>query len=84
MYIQYFFLQKLEMQIQWGSEIWTSLGFEWSKRAWVANGLDFKWNQKFGSPTPFEIQTNGRHFVKNHLKYFESGQKRPDFEWLGQ
>ena len=28
----------------------------------------------------FEIQTNGRHLVKNHLK---SGQKCPDFEWSG-
>ena len=23
--------------LQWGSEIWTSLDFEWSKRSWVAN-----------------------------------------------
>ena len=27
---------------QWGSTIWTSLEFEWSKRGWVANGLDFE------------------------------------------
>ena len=27
---------------------------------------------------PFEIPTNARHFVKNHLK---SRQKCPDFEW---
>ena len=26
----------------------------------------------------FEIRTNGRHFVKNHMK---SGHKRPDFKW---
>ena len=29
---------------------------------------------------PFEIRTNSRHFVKNHLK---SGYKPLDFEWLG-
>ena len=29
---------------------------------------------------PFEIQTNGCHFVKKHLK---SGQKCPDFDWSG-
>ena len=28
--------------IQWGSEIWTSLDFEWSKRGWVANGPDLE------------------------------------------
>ena len=57
-------------KIQWGSEIWTSLDFKLSKRSWVANGLDFKWNLKSGSPTiwnldkwvpfcqkPFEIRT---------------------------
>ena len=29
---------------------------------------------------PFEIHTNGCHFVKNHLKF---GQKRPDCDWSG-
>ena len=29
---------------------------------------------------PFEIQTNGCHLIKTHLK---SGQKSPDFEWSG-
>ena len=28
--------------VQWGSEIRTSLDFEWSKRGWVATGLDFE------------------------------------------
>ena len=37
--------------VQWGSEIWTSLDFKWSKRCWVANGLDFEWDLKSGSPT---------------------------------
>ena len=36
---------------QWGSEIQTSMDFEWSKRGWVANGLDFEWDLKSGSPT---------------------------------
>ena len=34
-----------------GSEIQTSLDFEWSKRGWVANGPDFKWDLKTKSPT---------------------------------
>ena len=34
-----------------GSDIQTSLDFEWSKRGWVANGLDFVWDLKSGSPT---------------------------------
>ena len=34
-----------------GSEIRRSLDLEWSKRGWVANGLDFEWDLKFGSPT---------------------------------
>ena len=38
-------------QIQWGSEIRPSLDFEWSKTGWVANGLDFEWDLKSGSPT---------------------------------
>ena len=49
-----------------GSENRTSLDFKWSKIGWVANGQ------------PFEIRTNGCHFIQNHLKF---GQKCPDFEW---
>ena len=37
-----------QSSLQWGSEIWTSLDFEWSKRGWVANGLDFEWDLKSG------------------------------------
>ena len=37
--------------VQWGSEIRTSLDFEWSKRGWVANGPGFEWDLKSGSPT---------------------------------
>ena len=61
--------------IQWGSEIWPSLGFEWSKRGWVANGLDLEWDLNSGSPTiwnpvkwppfcqkPFEIRTKTSRF----------------------
>ena len=44
-----FNLQK-EILIQWGSEIRTSLDFEWLKRGGVANGMDFKWDLKSGSP----------------------------------
>ena len=39
------------MEIQWGSEIWTSLDLEWSKKGWVADGPDFEWDLKSGSPT---------------------------------
>ena len=41
------------------------------KMVWVTNGI---WNLEAG---PFEILTNGCHFVKNNLK---SGQKHPDFQ----
>ena len=37
--------------VQWGSEIGSSMDFEWSKRGWVASGLVFEWNLKSGSPT---------------------------------
>ena len=42
------------------------------KIVWILNG--------FCTPEaqPFELRTNGHHFVKHHLK---SGQKCPDFEW---
>ena len=39
--------------------------------------LDGIWNLE---AQPFEIQMNGHHFVKNHLK---SGQKCQDFGWFG-
>ena len=42
---------KVTTLITVGAEIWTSLDLEWSKRGWVANGLDYKWNLKFGNPT---------------------------------
>ena len=38
-------------EIEWGSEFKTSPDFEWLKRGWVANGPDFEWDQKSGSPT---------------------------------
>ena len=40
-----------QIVVQWGSEIWTSLDCEWSKRGWVANGLNFEWDLKSRSPT---------------------------------
>ena len=44
-------LKKVQIKVQWGSEIRPSLDFEWSKTGWVANGLDFEWDLKSGSPT---------------------------------
>ena len=63
--------------VQWGSEIMTSVDFEWSKKGWVTIRPDFKWDLKSRSQQ-LEIQTNGYHFVKNPLK---SGLKYLDFEW---
>ena len=34
--------------IQRGSEIRTCPDFEWSKRDWIANGQNFKWDLKSG------------------------------------
>ena len=69
-------------EIQWGSEIQTSLDFEWSKRGWLAISVDFKWDLKSGNleAQPSELRTNGPHLFRKHLK---SGQKRLDFEWYG-
>ena len=36
--------------VQWGSEIRTSLEFEWYKRGWLANDPDFKWDLKSWIP----------------------------------
>ena len=44
-------IQMPTRSVQWGSEIQTSLDFEWSKRGWVEKGLDLKWNLKSRSPT---------------------------------
>ena len=42
---------------------------------WIPKGI---WNLE---AQPFEIQTNGLHFVRQkHLKF---GQKCPDLEWSG-
>ena len=43
--------QAITKIIQWGTEIGTSLDFEWSKRGCVVNGLVFKSDLKSGSPT---------------------------------
>ena len=54
------------------------------KMSWIySSGFWMVWiSNRIWKPEAqlFEIQTNGRHFVKNHLK---SGQKRQDFEWSG-
>ena len=44
--------------IEWGSEIKTSLNFKWSKRGWVANYLDFKWDLECWSPTIWNPDKN--------------------------
>ena len=61
-----------ECPVQWGSEILTSTGFEWSRRGWFVNGLHFERDLKSGSPTtgnlppfcqkPFEIYTKTSRF----------------------
>ena len=35
----------------WGSEIRTSLDFEWPKGGSIPNGLDFNWDLESRSPT---------------------------------
>ena len=64
--------------IQWGSEIRPSLDFVWSKRSWllmvrISNGI---WNPE---AQPFEIWTNGSHFVKP----FEIQTKMSEFRMIG-
>ena len=49
------------------------------KRCWVVNGPDSEWDLKSGTPTTWN-PTNGRHFVKDHLK---SRQKCLVFKRLG-
>ena len=66
--------------VHWGSEIWTSLDFEWSKRGWVANGPYFKCDLKSGSPTIWNPD-KCLHFVKKKKKKLKSGHKRLDFKW---
>ena len=67
-------LRKIKVRADMKSDlVWISngpkeVGFQ---MFWTLNGI---WAQ------PFEIWTNGRRFVKKHLK---SGHKCPDFEWLG-
>ena len=63
-------------------------GFQIPTAVWILNGqkevglqivwiLNWIWNLE---GQPFEMWTNGCHFVKNHLK---SRQKRTDFKWPG-
>ena len=56
------------------------MDFEWSERGWVANGMDFEWGLKSGSPTILNPKKWPPFCQKKHLKF---GQKRLDFEWLG-
>ena len=66
------------MLILWRSEIRPSLDSKWSKRGWVANGLDFEWNLK--SRSDLKSGQMAAILSKNHLN---SRQKLPDFEWSG-
>ena len=70
---------------QWRSENQISKYIQWDpilngpkevglQMAQILNGI---WDPE---AQLFEIQTNGCHFVKKHLK---SGQKRQYFKWLG-
>ena len=72
--------------LQWGSEIRTSLDFEWSKRGLVAmqmvrisNGICIL------EVKSFEIWTNGSNFDKKHLKSRQNlmGLNGLFFKWLG-
>ena len=61
--------------IEWGSEIRPSLDYGQKEvglqMVWISSEI---WNWE---AQPFEVRTNGCHFVKSNLK---SGQKRQDFE----
>ena len=65
--------------IQWGSEIWTSLDFKWSKRGWVANGLDFKWDLKSGSSAIWSLDK----WAPFCQKPFEIWAKMSGFRMVG-
>ena len=65
--------------IQWGSEICTSLYFEWSKRGWGENGPDFEWNLKSWSPTIWNPDKNGQILNGPVFKWYELKQSlKPD------
>ena len=64
-------------KLQWGSEIRTSLDFEWSKRGWVANGPDFERDLKSGSPTIW----NRDKWLPFCQKSFEIWTKTAGFQW---
>ena len=56
----------LEMRVQWESEIRTCLKFKWSKRDWVANGLDFEWAHNSGSPSVVYFVQQTHASIKMH------------------
>ena len=66
--------------LQWGSKIWSSLDFEWSKRGWITNGLDFEWDLKSGSQI---IWNPDKCLPFCHIKHLKSRQKYHDLEWSG-
>ena len=46
-------------RVQWGSEIRT---FEWSKRGWFSNSLDFKWDLKSGQMAAILYKTRTKMY----------------------
>ena len=71
-------IRLFQVPLQWGSDLQTSQNFEWSKRSWVANGLDFEWDRKSGSPTIWNAVKWG--IWNSNFKKFEF-QMFPDFKW---
>ena len=87
-FILFISCQTFNCKIQWGSDVCISLDFEWSKRGWIANCLNFKWDLKTGSPTFWNLDKNIRilngwdKLKPDHLKTrpFEIRfSKSPDF-----
>ena len=65
--------------IQWGSEVRTCLGFEWSKRGMFTKGPDFEWDLKSVTPTIWNQDKRPSFYQKP----FKIWKKCPDLEWSG-
>ena len=50
-------------QVQWGSEIQTSMDFEWGKRCLFANDVDFEIGSQIRKPDHLNTDQNGHHLV---------------------
>ena len=55
------------------------MDFEWSERGWVANGMDFEWGLKSGSPTIL----NPKKWPPFCQKTFEIWTKTSGFRMVG-